>query len=261
MSSLSQWSIAAGLCLLCPQPGQAQTVECGGDYVCVEAPAPAMRPDPSPVARIADLTRLQRCEGISVDVTAGSADERRLACSATAHTIELLARCGISLRKTLDVHILDEVRHPFSGAIFGLFDTKRERVLITREANIPALVRDTPYAGLPQREFFKSLIVHEVVHGVMHQNLKRPVTSHAAHEYPAFALQIQSLDPKVRDQFLQSFDQAAIKAPTLFNDAVLFFDPYFFAAHAYEHFRSARDGCAHVRALLEGEVAFIAPPM
>jgi hypothetical protein len=103
--------------------------------------------------------------------------------------------------------------------------------------------------------------VHEVVHGVMHQNLKRPVKSHAAHEYPAYALQIQSLDPKVRDQFLQSFDQAAIKAPTLFNDAVLFFDPYFFAAHAYEHFRSAPDGCAHVRVLLDGEAAFIAPPM
>jgi len=155
-----------------------------------------------------------------------------------------------------------EVRHPFSGAIFGLFDTKQERVLVTQEANIPALVRDTPYSELSQRDFYKSLIVHEVIHGVMHQNLKRPVTTHAAYEYPAYALQIESLPPSVRDRFLQSFDQAAIKAnSTLFSDPVLFFDPYFFAARAYHHFKASADGCAHLTALLQGEVAFIAPPL
>jgi hypothetical protein len=96
----------------------------------------------------------------------------------------------------------------------------------------------------------------------MHQNLKRPATSHAAHEYPAYALQMESLPPDVRDQFLRSFDQAAVNAnATLFSDAILFFDPYFFAARAFEHFKSSSDGCAHIRALLEGEVAFIAPPM
>ena len=157
---------------------------------------------------------------------------------------------------------MSEVRHPFSGAIFGLFDTKQERVLVTQEANIPSLVKDTPYAKLPQRDFYRSLIVHEVIHGVMHQNLKRPATSHAAYEYPAYALQIESLPPHVREEFLQSFDQTAIKADsTIFSDAVLFFDPYFFAASAYNHFKASTNGCAHLTALLEGEVAFIAPPM
>lgn len=156
---------------------------------------------------------------------------------------------------------MNEVRHPFSGAIFGLFDTKRERVLVTREANIPALVEGTPYATLPQRDFYKSLIVHEVVHGVMHQNLKRPVTSHAAYEYPAYALQIESLTASVRDRFLQSFDQRAIKGNSIFNDSVLLFDPYFFAARAYEHFKASADGCSNLAALLVGEVSFIAPAM
>jgi len=155
---------------------------------------------------------------------------------------------------------MSEVRHPVGGAIFGLFDTKQERVLVTQEANIPSLVRDTPYTKLPQRDFYRSLIVHEVVHGIMHQNLKRPVTTHAAYEYPAYALQIESLAPHVRDTFLQSFDQAAIASKTLFNDAVLFFDPYFFAASAYYHFKASPNGCAHLAALLDGEVAFIAPP-
>jgi hypothetical protein len=94
----------------------------------------------------------------------------------------------------------------------------------------------------------------------MHQNLKRPVTSHAAYEYPAYALQIESLAPNVREKFLQSFDQTAITgAAIIFNDSILFFDPYFFAARAYHHFKAAANGCAHLTALLEGEVAFIAP--
>jgi hypothetical protein len=44
----------------------------------------------------------------------------------------------------LQVHIMSEVRHPFSGLISRLLDTKRETVLITQDVNIPALGRDTP---------------------------------------------------------------------------------------------------------------------
>jgi hypothetical protein len=94
----------------------------------------------------------------------------------------------------------------------------------------------------------------------MHQNLKRPAASHAAYEYPAYALQIESLAPHLRDEFLQSFDQTAIKTvSTLFSDPILFFDPYFFAARAYHHFKASPNGCSHLTALLEGEVDFIAP--
>jgi hypothetical protein len=262
MRSVRHLSALSLLCLLCIQHAHAQALECGGDYVCIEAPAPARQPDLSPAAaKIASLAGVERCPAAPVDVTAASPDERGLTCSAAGDAIRLLNRCGISLRRPLNVHIMSEVRHPLGGAIFGLFDIKRERVLVTKEWNIPSLIKDTPYAKLPQRDFYRSLIVHEVVHGIMHQSLKRPVTTHAAHEYPAYALQIESLAPDVRDTFLQSFDQSAISKQTLFNDPVLFFDPYFFAASAYEHFRSSRDGCAHIRALLEGEVAFIAPPM
>jgi hypothetical protein len=202
------------------------------------------------------LSAQEQCAQAPVEVTALSPDERRLACSAANDALRLLGRCGISVRRPLRVEIMSEVRHPFSGAIFGLFDIKQDKVLVTQEVNIPSLVKDTPYAGLPQRDFYRSLIVHEVIHGVMHQNLKRPASSHAAYEYPAYALQIESLTPSVREQFLQSFEQDAIRADTIFNDTVLMFDPFFFAARAYRHFK-AGNGCAHLNALLAGEVPFI----
>jgi hypothetical protein len=201
-----------------------------------------------------------RCAEARVDVVAESSDERLLACSAASHAIQRLGQCGISPRRPITVQIMSEVQHPRGGAIFGLLDTKREAALVTHEGNARSLVKDTPYAKLPQRDFYRSVIVHEVVHAVMHQNLKRPSTSQAAYEYPAYALQIESLDPDVRDEFLQSFDQAATDAGSmLFNDVLLLFDPYVFAARAYHHFKAAADACAHLRGLLRGEAAFIAP--
>ena len=223
------------LCVICGQQAQAQ-------------------PEPY-------LGGAERCAGLSVDVSAGSQDERRLVCSAARHALQRLGRCGIALRRALHVEILSEVRHPFSGPIFGLFDIVRERVLVTQEANISGLVENTPYANLPERAFYLSLIGHEVVHGIMHQNLKRKATTHAAYEYPAYALQIESLPSDVREAFLRSFDLAALKSNTMFNDSVLFFDPYYFAARAYHHFTSAPDACKYLAGLLADEADFIAPPM
>jgi hypothetical protein len=211
----------------------------------------------------AQLADSERCPGMPIDVSATTAEERRLTCMAAAETIGLLGRCGISARRPLRVQIQSEVRRPRGEAIFGMLDVGHDRVLVTHQSNIPALVEGTPYARLPQRDFYKSLIVHEIVHGIMHQNLKRAASSHAAYEYPAYALQIESFAPQVRDVFLQSFDQSTFETTSFFNDPILFFDPYHFAARAYRHFKASANGCAHLAALLEGEVAFIlaAPQM
>jgi uncharacterized protein DUF6639 len=257
MKYVVQWSVLTLLCLLGTKQGQAQPVGCGGDQTCI-AEAPTATAPSSAVAKTASLTGSARCPGAAIDVATASSDQRHLACSAANQALELLGRCGISLRRPLRVEIMSEVRHPFSkDPIFGFFDTKHERVLVTEEANVASLVKGTPYAELPQRDFYRSLIVHEVVHGVMHQNLKRQPTSHAAHEYPAYALQIASLPSDVRGKFLQSVPGRARPGEFVFNDTILFFDPFFFAAHAYEHFHAASDGCAHLAVLLEGDATFI----
>jgi hypothetical protein len=190
-------------------------------------------------------------------VIAESPEERNVACPAASTALELLAQCGIALRRPLRLEILRDVRHPFGKrSIFGFFDNKLETVIVTQEASVPSLVAGTPYDALSRRSFYRSLIVHEVVHGVMHQNFKRQPASHAAYEYPAYALQIASLPADERSIFLQSIPNNADPNAYVLNDNVLFFDPFYFAAHAYRHF-SAADGCAHLTALLQGEVAFI----
>jgi hypothetical protein len=184
-------------------------------------------------------------------------DERELVCSAASQALQLLGRSGIFPRRALTIRIAGEVRHPFGRMIFGFFDPKAERIWITQFATIPSLVKGTPYSELPPREFYKSMVIHEIVHGVMHQNAKRQAISHSAYEYPAYALQIASLPQSARDRFLQSAYEGGRTSDAVFNDFILALDPFFFAASAYEHFRSTANGCAHLVSLLEGEVAFI----
>jgi hypothetical protein len=241
------------LCLLGTQHVHAQG--CGEAPACLSNVAQA--PIGGAAAAVADQP--ERCPGLPIEVMTSSAQERRLACSAAADAARLLGRCSIAPKRPLLVEVMSQVRHPFGGPIFGMFDIARERVLVTAQTNIPALVEDTPYAALPLQDFYKSLIVHEIVHGIMHQNLQRKVETHAAYEYPAYALQLESLPEDVRATFLQSFDQAALRSNTLFSDSVLFFDPYFFAASAYQHYKGAPDACGLLTGLLSGDVAFIAP--
>jgi hypothetical protein len=188
---------------------------------------------------------------------AASANERLLACEAAAQALQLLARCAISPRRPLRIELANEVRRPLGGPIFGLFDAREEKVLVTQHENVASLLSGTPFSQLPQREFYKSLIVHEVVHAVMHQNYKMRPGSHAAYEYPAYALQIESLPSDVRDKFLETLNVGADASEFAFNDSILAFDPYFFAARAYQHFMASANGCVHLHALIDGEAAFI----
>lgn len=262
MRRVAQWSMFAILFLLSTQPhGQAQPAVCGNEYVCLEesrAAAILAPNEPLVTAKSASFADFVRCPRASVDVTAASEDERRLVCSVASDAIELLGRCGISQRRPLRLQVMSEVRHPFRREpIFGFFDAKRDLAFITQEADIASLIKGTPYADLPPRDVYKSFVVHEVTHGIMHQNLKRQLTSHAAYEYPAYALQVASLPSSVRDQFLQSLPKRDMPDGFVFSDILLFSHPFFFAGTAYEHFEASPDGCAYLTALLEGEVAFI----
>ncbi len=238
---------------------------CGGDYGCVANTStpistavriepPQDRQSPADGAGVGDSNR---CTETPIEITAPSSEDRDFICRAAADALRLVGRCGIAPRWTLHLETMPEVRHPLGRVVLGLLDTKRQRILVTQAASLAPLLEETPYAALPARAFYRSLIVHEVVHAVMDQNLKRPASTHAAYEYPAYALQIESLDPEDRDLFLASFDQAAQVSDALFNDVVLFFDPYLFAARAYRHFKASADGCARLNGLLQGDVPFI----
>ena len=100
--------------------------------------------------------------------------------------------------------------------------------------------------------------VHEVVHGVLHQNAAGRTMDQVASEYLAHALQIASLPPAVRDAFLGSMPAVVRTDDLVFSDIMLSLSPYLFAARAYQHLTASSDQCRRVRSLLQGSAAFIA---
>jgi hypothetical protein len=257
--------LACALAMLClPSVGASAHQTCRSDYVCIAESSDRVNNLPArPATRMGSERAAplipEPCAAVPVRVADASLDEHQLICAAAHDAIKLLERCKISPSRPFQVQIADEVRHPLGGAIFGFFDSAQEKVLVAREASVPDLVSGTPYADLPRRDFYKSLIVHEVVHAVLHQNLVQRPKTHAAYEYPAYAMQIESLPSAARDSFLQSFSRGAVREDFVFTDNILLFDPFFFAARAYEHFKASPDSCGYLKSLLLGEAAFIEP--
>lgn len=205
-----------------------------------------------------EVVAQEACPEVAIDVSGATTRERLLVCTAAADAIRRLGLCEIAVRRRIRVEIADSVRHPSGRPVFGYFDPKREIVMLTRYENAATLAIDTPYGRLSHRDFYMSMVVHEITHAVMHQNERRKGTSHSALEYPAYALQLASLSPKARDSLLSAIPGAENIDSFLFNDIVLSFDPFLFAARAYAHFAARGNGCSRLTSLLDGDVDFIA---
>ena len=196
------------------------------------------------------------CAGVMASTITASEAEHRLICDAAETAINRLNQCSIAIKRPLSIKVSEVVHSPFGTAIFGRFDGEADTILVTRIGNIEALTGDTPYRELPLPDFYMSLVVHEVVHAAMHQNYRRLPTSRAAYEYPAYALQLDSMMPAVRSKLLTT-NRAHEERSILFNDMILGFDPFLFAARAYEHFAAPGQSCSRLQTLLDGDVDFI----
>lgn len=197
------------------------------------------------------------CPAGLVRVAATSADEQDVICRGAGEALARLGRCGILQRRPIEIEASDVVRNPFGMPIFGRFDLSSEVVFVAKFDKLDSLIGDLPYRRLSKTEFYRSLVVHEVVHAVMHQNYYRRPTSRAAYEYPAYAIQIESIVGAQGDDILLAGGAAGPESRVIFNDIVLGFDPFFFATLAYGHFSSSVDSCATLQRLLAGEVEFI----
>jgi hypothetical protein len=214
-------------------------------WICVRAPA-------------ADIHALTICPGDFVDLAVDPVSTRDLVCEAATHAVRLLTGCEILPRGRLHIEISPSVRGLFGSEIFGRFDVSSEVTFVTSYEKAGMLAAGTPYSVIPHADFYRSLVVHEVVHAILGQNQKRRPSSRSAVEYPAYALQLVSMPKKVREDFLNAVDAKATSVPLLFNDILLAFDPFYFAARAYDHFTTSSDGCANIREVLKGDASFIA---
>lgn len=197
------------------------------------------------------------CERTDAFVRSAGPDHAA-ACAGVRKAVEALGKCGIRPATTLFVDVADVVRGPDGSPMFSRFDRDDDMIVVAGSASIGRLAEDTPFARLPARDVFESLVAHETVHAVMDHGRATPTRTRAALEYSAFALQIDALPEPAREAFLLRVGAADGGAGSVFSDAMLQLDPYGFAARAYRHFKSESGGCKSLQAIASGRTAFIA---
>lgn len=196
------------------------------------------------------------CPGTQAALDSVPPSEVARVCEAARWTEATLAQCGISPSRHYSVRLADEVRSNYGYCIFGQFRSNPDVASIVGQTAAAALLDSIPddepmsvLKALPTDELFRSLIVHEISHAILHQNLKAPA-SHAVHEYVAGVSQLGALSAKSRAVYLARFSKEDSYTEEMFNDLVVAMDPARYAAAAYRHFHRPENGCTFMRRLL-----------
>lgn len=254
------------LSLACFQEAEADQEACINGMACsgrdkivatiATSPELTVNIPPSRAPELRQLNGFERCSDLPVEVGGATPDEFRLACAAARQVFGYLSVCGIYPLQTVRIRIDPDRQHPQKGRVFAMYDTDFQTVVITALAQVRSLVRGTPYDVIPEREFFRSVVVHEVTHAVLHRHYKSELQSQSAQEYPAYALQYKSLSDDTRTRLLSEIgiDEAG---NSVFNDILLALNPFRFGAQVYKHYVRAVDSCANFHQLLRNEAKFV----
>lgn len=197
-----------------------------------------------------------RCASAQVEIDPPGVSERDLICDAAATTESLLAQCGIVPKRTYRIRVQQGLTNAEGCKIFGNYRLSLGLASILPMADCAALAAAVHPDGhtsalrkIPVPVLYRSLVVHELTHAIVHQNMTAAPTL-AAHEYISGVMQIASLPEEVRQTYLQSFDRAGEHTAEMLGELALSMDPTRFGAAAYLHFMKQGHGCAFVRRLL-----------
>ena len=122
-------------------------------------------------------------------------------------------------------------------------------------------VADFIYRGLSPEAAFVSILRHELTHAFMEHTTEGSPISNAAHEYVAFAFQIDAMTAEERDVFLATNGRRPAKSLDTFNMFIYGLLPGPFASAAWLHFSAPENGCAFVEDVISGRIALGAPDL
>lgn len=170
--------------------------------------------------------------------------------------MRLLQSCGIEARSALKIEIVQELVLP-EGRAYGCFDRSTEVIqLLTLDRCAERLKSDDSRPGLDATDYFRSIAVHEVAHGILSQQESAADLPLIAHEYLAYALQIDSMTPSSRQALLKPLHDRGGLSIKLPHEILLMMNPVAFGAISYLHFKNSSDQCATIKSVLRGEVIF-----
>jgi len=197
-----------------------------------------------------------RCDYPEISVEAASRIAAERTCNAAIQADRRLRELGLGHEGPLLIEVTDELDFG-AGYCMAYYDAEAERLQVLSES----CLEDNPppasaFPVVPASVLFESLIRHELTHAYLDQTLDGRLLPRAAHEYLAYAIQIEMLPENVRAKFL---DEANVSLPATIeelNEAILFMAPKRFAAAAWLYFQQNGGGPKAVERVLSGQESF-----
>ena len=206
----------------------------------------------APMATAAERT--STCPAIVIDSSSASDRDRELVCAGAASAREFLHAHGIAVRRRIRLELHDEEIAKGPSHI-GLYDATTDRIDLLSYAQARRLSADDPLFGVAMTPaLYESVIVHEVSHAIVEQNLSYPPDSRVVHEYIAYAAQLATMAPDLRRNILQRYHQPGYSDVGEMSWVYYQLDPSAFGVKVYRHFRGLADPSRFLHALLNGTV-------
>ena len=208
-----------------------------------------------PLACPAETSQYSRtCVGLDIAATAPSEQLLDLICETVSDQIALLNACGIVQKRPVTIEAVPVIENVPPNCV-GVYHCATDEIQVVLPETLA--FRDPPdflYRGLSTDVAFSSILRHELTHALLeHMTEDRPIHP-AAHEYIAFALQIEAMSDDERAIFLETNGRRPAKSLDTFNMFIYGLVPGRFASAAWLHFNSPGHGCDFIQDILEGGV-------
>ena len=132
---------------------------------------------------------------------------------------------------------------------------RRERVIDIPSPDVmqARVSDDSPFFNVAPREFFDSVLVHELSHAAFDEVICPLRDCTAGAEYIAYAMQIRSLSPEGRSAFEHAAGIEHQVSLDEFSAMVYAMAPKRFAAITWTHFTQRPDPCGFIGEIMAGE--------
>lgn len=198
----------------------------------------------------------RRCAAPFVVVNATNLAEADNACTAVSAAHEHLTRFGLRNDVVLRIEVV-EILPVGQGHCVAMYDTTDHQVhVLSPHCLVGNPGRLGPFPDLPADTLFDSLIVHELTHAYVQVSMDGRPLPRMAHEYLAYALQLDALDEEDRARILE---EASVETPLdtgPFSEALINFAPLSFAAMAWLHFQANGGDASVLERVMAGTIPF-----
>lgn len=201
-----------------------------------------------------------KCAGAVATVVATETALGNRICAAAERALEQLSACGIHQREPLKIEVAEEEISLEGTSCLGIYHCGQSLIQIVAPEDVRAVLgnHDT-FAEIPATEFYDSIVAHEITHAIVHQTLQGILSSVAATEYIAYAMQIEFLSENTRTEFISKHPVTEPVTLDALNEVILALSPAIFSIKAWKHFNQPENSCVFVQGLLSGEYELSSP--